>query len=215
MPKQKNVIEYQQMINKRIRIKIPKLIDKYNKPSSLSNLSMKYENYIIGARIFPSYLREALITNKQKKIEKSSEYFNRLYSFYKNIIEYNGKSLLNEKINEYKNSFEKTIQKLKRAGIQFDKINILKDIKEDKIQSNSYIIFPSPIEVKSLSDQWEENNVVKCGDTKVDANISTIINNNYYNIESTKIKNYNNLDVNDFFEEDEDFETDNTSIITK
>ena len=215
MPKQKNVIEYQQLINKKIRIKIPKLIDKYNKPSSLSNLSIKYENYIIGARIFPSYLREALITNKQKKIEKSSEYFNRLYSFYKNIIEYNGKSLLNEKINEYKNSFEKTIQKLKRAGIQFDKINILKDIKEDKIQSNSYIIFPSPIEVKSLSDQWEENNVVKCGDTKVDANISTIINNNYYNIESTKIKNYNNLDVNDFFEDDEDFEIDNTIIITK
>ena len=146
----------QLVIDNNMKIKFPKIINKFHKSFSLKDLRNQYEQYIIGARVFPSFLSKALLNNDKKKIEKSYKNFNLLYSFYKNTIQYKGHSLLNEKIMEYNISFEKTIQKLKKAGVKFDNINLLKDIKEDKNQEISYIIYPPPINVKQTFDKWEE-----------------------------------------------------------
>ena len=214
LPEEKNTNVKHQLIlqENKIKIKFPKLIFKSSK--TLKAISKQYEQYTIGARVFPSYFRAALLNNKQKKIDKSSKNFNLLYSFYKKTTQFKDQSLLKDKIIEYNNSFTKTIQKLKKAGLKLDNIDLLKDIKEDKSQANSYIIYPQPIIVKQIFDNWEEKNIIKQEDKKEDFNVSMINKNYFFNVESTQIKNFDNNESYFLKEEEEDFETDdNTNIV--
>ena len=145
-------------------MQLPKIdLEKYQQNLSLNNILELYNNIIIGSRIFPAYLHSTVIQNKKEDLEYSSQYFDILFSIYKNNkgkIK-NNNSLIYIKLNEFISSFEDMVIKLKNAGVVFIHYNELNSIKNESHNSNSFITLPSKIETERQNDDWNYEKLLK------------------------------------------------------
>lgn len=94
-------------------------------------------------------------------------------------------------------------------------IKLLKDIKEDKNQTISYIIYPYPMTVEKISDNLEENKVIKQEDKTEDFNAFIIDKIYLLDIESTRVKHFNYADSYYLMEDGEDLENEDNANITR
>ena len=101
---------------------------RYQENLSLNKILELYNALIIGSRILPSYLQTAIVNESNEKLNESANYFEILFSIYKNIKD-NNYSLIYLIINEFVSSFRDMIMKLKNAGVNFRTNKLLNDIK--------------------------------------------------------------------------------------
>ena len=103
-----------------ITIILPEIkLSDYKENISLNGISELYNKSIIGSRIFPAYLHNSIINEKEENLKSAKNYFEILLSIFKNIKE-NDNSFINEKSKEFNSSFQDMIVKLKNAGINFN-----------------------------------------------------------------------------------------------
>ena len=136
-------------------ISIPKEI---NEKINLNSLKDEYDKYIKCARGFPSYLKYVLsnLPNDKQAKRKAKNYLDIMISLYSKTFKYkDGKSLMKDKINEFNNAFEVTIQILKNGGLELNNLDFIKKIKSNS-KINSFIIFPEKKVIEPRWDSWEK-----------------------------------------------------------
>ena len=133
---------------------------KYQDNLSLNKILELYNALIIGSRILPAYLQTAIVNESNEKLNESSNYFEILFSIYKNI-KGNNYSLIHLTINEFVSSFSDMIMKLKNAGVNFSNNELLNDIKLETKSKNSFITPPVKIEPIRQKDEWENKKVME------------------------------------------------------
>ncbi len=133
---------------------------KYQQNLSLNKILELYNALIIGSRILPAYLQTAIVNESNEKLNESSNYFEILFSIYKNI-KGNNYSLIHSTINEFVSSFSDMIMKLKNAGVNFRNNKLLNDIKLETKSKNSFITPPVKIEPIRQKDEWENKKVLE------------------------------------------------------
>ena len=133
---------------------------KYQENLSLNKILELYNALIIGSRILPAYLQTAIVNESNEKLNESSNYFEILFSIYKNI-KANNYSLIHLTINEFVSSFSDMIMKLKNAGVNFRNNNLLNDIKLETNSKNSFITPPVKIEPIRQKDEWENKKIME------------------------------------------------------
>ena len=151
--------------NLSIAIILPEIeLIQYQKNYTLNKVLELYNKLIIGSRIFPAYLQAAVINKNKENLEKSSKYFDVLYSIYSNITknESINNSLINIKVNEFILSFKDMIIKMKNANVDFTTLYPLVNIKEDEnINKNSFITKPTKLEPIRQRDEWENKKLIE------------------------------------------------------
>ena len=129
-------------------------LSKYQESLSLNKILELYNTVLIGSRIFPAYLQTAIINENKDNLENSLNYFEILYSIYKNTKEGNN-SIIYTTINEFILSFKDMIIKLKNAGIDLKENDFLNKINYETNSKNSFITPPIKIEPVKQKDIWE------------------------------------------------------------
>ena len=113
-----------------VTIVLPEIkLSTYKEHLSLNNIYELFNKCIIGSRIFPAYLQTAITNENKEKLKYAKNYFEILYSMYKNKKEVDN-SIVNEKSNEFISSFQDMIVKLKDAGINLEGNTELNKIKK-------------------------------------------------------------------------------------
>ena len=131
-------------------------LDKYKENLSLNKYLELYNSLIIGTRVLPGYLLNAIKNKIGENIKKANDYFESLYSIYFKIKDIkNNHSLIYEEINSFIKSFTDMIMKLKNAGIDFSRNDYLKAINHEIDTKNSYITPPKKIEPEKKKNKWE------------------------------------------------------------
>ena len=100
-------------------------LEKYKENISINKILELYNSIIIGSRIFPAYLQTAIVNENEDNLKQSSQYFEVLFSIYKNNSKGDNNSLIYLKINEFVSSFKDMVIKLKNAGVDFKNNNSL------------------------------------------------------------------------------------------
>ena len=144
-----------------VTIVLPEIdLSKYKEHITLNNIYELLNRCIIGARIFPAYLKIAIINENENNIKYAEKYFDTLYTMYCNKRS-NDNSIIKEKVNEFISSFQEMIVKLKDAGINFEENDFLNSIKKSINNQNTFIKPPEKIEPKKQSDEWENKKIIE------------------------------------------------------
>jgi hypothetical protein len=130
-------------------------LEKYKEYISINKILELYNSIIIGSRIFPAYSQTAIVNENEDNLKQSSQYFEVLFSIYKNNSKGDNNSLIYLKINEFVSSFKDMVIKLKNAGVDFKNNNSLNSIKLESNSKNSFITPPVKIEPTKQKDKWE------------------------------------------------------------
>ena len=147
--------------NDSISIVLPEIeLNYYNEHLSLKNLNELFNKCIIGSRIFPAYLQIAIINKNDENLMNSKNYFDILYSMYKNKKE-NDNSIIKEKYKDFISSFEDMIVKLKDTNIDFKSVSELNKINKNINNKNPFIKIPDKIETMPQKVQWENKNIIE------------------------------------------------------
>ena len=191
-----------------IKMILPEVeLKKYKDHLSLNSILELYNAVIIGSRIFPAYLQTSIVNEDNESLKYSSEYFEILYSIYKNTKS-NNSSLIYLTINEFIISFKDMIMKLKNAGISFKKDELLNNINLESNNKNSFITPPIKIEPIKQKDDWENKILIEQkinqdfqNDLKKKIEYNNIRAEAIKHIDTTtinisKIEDYNSSDIN-------------------
>ena len=143
-------------------MKLPEIdLKKYQEHLSINAILELFDNIIIGSKIFPAYLNTALKGNEED-LEYSINYFDILFSIYKNMINSpNNNSLVYLKMNEYISSFQEMVITLKNENVSFIHYQELNSIENKINNKNSFITLPEKIESESSrpKDEWNKDEI--------------------------------------------------------
>ena len=169
---------------------------------SIQKLLVFYSVCSQGATVLPTYIRSMQI---KKKDQKDSElYFATLLDIYKEITKEStlDRSILADYVNSFIESFKNCVKRLKRAGVDFSKMNLPQSCNDSRYHYNQDFIRSPDIETPTLRHiPWKtkyqvSENYAKFADPS--------FNKSYTSMDTFISRQLDNI-INPIIEEEEDF----------